>query len=257
MSVWQAKVATLFPEMFPGVLGQSLAGRALENGIWSLEVKDIRDHATDRHRTVDDNPFGGGAGMVMRPDIVDAALRELRADAPQLPLIYLSPRGKVLNQKRCRELAAGPGAILLCGRYEGIDQRVLDEHQAEEVSIGDYILMGGELPAMVLIESCIRLIEGTVNKTESVDEESFETGLLEYPHYTRPANWNGRDVPEILLSRSSCQGTSLAACSGRRNYPCAQTGPLGPVCRKREHQRGLNHDQHHPAARKRAARQNR
>jgi len=200
MSVWQAKVATLFPEMFPGVLGQSLAGKALENGIWSLDVKDIRDHATDRHRTVDDNPFGGGAGMVMRPDIVDAALRELRADAPQLPLIYLSPRGKVLNQKRCRELAAGPGAILLCGRYEGIDQRVLDEHQAEEVSIGDYILMGGELPAMVLIESCIRLIEGTVNKTESVDEESFETGLLEYPHYTRPANWNGRDVPEILLS---------------------------------------------------------
>lgn len=200
MSVWQAKVATLFPEMFPGVLGQSLAGRALENGIWSLDVKDIRDHATDRHRTVDDNPFGGGAGMVMRPDIVDAALRELRADAPQLPLIYLSPRGKVLNQKRCRELAAGPGVILLCGRYEGIDQRVLDEHQAEEVSIGDYILMGGELPAMVLIESCIRLIEGTVNKTESVDEESFETGLLEYPHYTRPANWNGRDVPEILLS---------------------------------------------------------
>ena len=200
MSVWQAKVATLFPEMFPGVLGQSLAGRALENGIWSLDVKDIRDHATDRHRTVDDNPFGGGAGMVMRPDIVDAALRELRADAPDLPLIYLSPRGKVLNQKRCRELAAGPGAILLCGRYEGIDQRVLDEHQAEEISIGDYILMGGELPAMVLIESCIRLIEGTVNKTESVDEESFETGLLEYPHYTRPANWNGRDVPEILLS---------------------------------------------------------
>ncbi|WP_417830369.1 tRNA (guanosine(37)-N1)-methyltransferase TrmD [Thalassospira sp.] len=200
MSVWQAKVATLFPEMFPGVLGQSLAGRALENGIWSLDVKDIRDHATDRHRTVDDNPFGGGAGMVMRPDIVDAALRELRADAPQLPLIYLSPRGKVLNQKRCRELAEGPGAILLCGRYEGIDQRVLDEHQAEEISIGDYILMGGELPAMVLIESCIRLIEGTVNKTESVDEESFETGLLEYPHYTRPANWNGREVPEILLS---------------------------------------------------------
>ena len=200
MSVWQAKVATLFPEMFPGVLGQSLAGKALENGIWSLDVKDIRDHATDRHRTVDDNPFGGGAGMVMRPDIVDAALRELRADAPNLPLIYLSPRGKVLNQKRCRELAAGPGAILLCGRYEGIDQRVLDEHQAEEISIGDYILMGGELPAMVLIESCIRLIEGTVNKTESVDEESFETGLLEYPHYTRPANWNGRDVPEILLS---------------------------------------------------------
>ena len=200
MSVWQAKVATLFPEMFPGVLGQSLAGKALENGIWSLDVKDIRDHATDRHRTVDDNPFGGGAGMVMRPDIVDAALRELRADAPQLPLIYLSPRGKVLNQKRCRELAAGPGAILLCGRYEGIDQRVLDEHQAEEISIGDYILMGGELPAMVLIESCIRLIEGTVNKTESVDEESFEAGLLEYPHYTRPANWNGRDVPEILLS---------------------------------------------------------
>ena len=138
--------------------------------------------------------------MVMRPDIVDAALSELRASAPQLPLIYLSPRGKVLNQKRCRELAMGPGAILLCGRYEGIDQRVLDAHQAEEVSIGDYILMGGELPAMVLIESCIRLIEGTVNTTASVDEESFETGLLEYPHYTRPANWNGRDVPEILLS---------------------------------------------------------
>jgi len=146
MSVWQAKVATLFPEMFPGALGQSLAGRALENGIWSLDVKDIRDHATDRHRTVDDNPFGGGAGMVMRPDIVDATLRELRAEAPQLPLIYLSPRGKMLNQKRCRELAAGPGAILLCGRYEGIDQRVLDEHAVEEISIGDYILMGGELP---------------------------------------------------------------------------------------------------------------
>lgn len=196
--VWTARVATLFPEMFPGPLGHSLAGKALARGDWALEVADIRDHATDRHRTVDDTPFGGGAGMVMRPDIVDRALTALHV--PGTPLIYLSPRGRLFDQPLARQLAAADGVTLLCGRYEGVDQRVLDAHEAQEVSIGDYILMGGEVAAMVMVEACVRLLGGVVGAAESLAEESLETGLLEYPHYTRPAVWEGRAVPEILLS---------------------------------------------------------
>ena len=194
---WQASVLTLFPEMFPGPLGVSLAGKALANGIWSLSAVDIRSFATDTHRTVDDAPFGGGPGMVLRPDVVDAALA---AQSQPGPRIYLSPRGRVLDQQRVAELAAGPGVVLLCGRFEGLDQRVIEERQLEEVSLGDFVLSGGEPAALALIDACVRLLPGVVGAAETLVEESFETGLLEYPHYTRPSLWRGRAVPEILLS---------------------------------------------------------
>jgi len=193
---WHATVFTLFPSMFPGPLGQSLAGRALSAELWRLEVRDIRDAATDRHRTVDDTPFGGGAGMVMRPDVLDAAI----GPDDGRPLLYLSPRGQPLTQDRVRALAAGPGARLVCGRYEGVDQRVLDARGVEEVSIGDYVLSGGELPALVLLDACVRLLPGVMGAEASGEDESFSAGLLEYPHYTRPAEWCGRAVPDILLS---------------------------------------------------------
>lgn len=193
---WCATVWTLFPEMLPGPLGLSLAGRALERGVWSLDVRDIRAAATDRHRTVDDTPFGGGAGMVMRADVLDAAIG---ADDDR-PLFYMSPRGLPLTQARVRELAAGPGVRALCGRYEGVDQRVLDARGIEEVSIGDYVLAGGELPALVLLDACVRLLPGVMGAAESAGEESFSDGLLEYPQYTRPAEWRGMAVPEVLLS---------------------------------------------------------
>jgi tRNA (guanine37-N1)-methyltransferase len=193
---WRATVLTLFPAMFPGPLGLSLAGRALERGHWTLEVRDIRDAATDRHRSVDDVPFGGGAGMVLRPDVLDAAI----GPGDERPLIYLSPRGAPLTQARVRDLAAGPGALLLCGRYEGVDQRVLDLRGAEEISIGDYVLSGGELPALVLLDACVRLLPGVMGAEASAGEESFSAGLLEYPHYTRPAEWRGMEVPEVLRS---------------------------------------------------------
>jgi tRNA (guanine37-N1)-methyltransferase len=194
---WRASVLTLFPEMFPGVLGHSLAGRAIERGIWSLEAGDIRAHATDRHRTVDDTPFGGGAGMVMRPDVLDAALG---AVADGRPMMVLTPRGRLLTQARVRALAEGPGVVLLCGRYEGIDQRVIEARALEEVSVGDYVLSGGEPAAMVLLDACVRLLPGVMGAAESAHEESFSDGLLEYPQYTRPAEWNGRRVPDVLLS---------------------------------------------------------
>ena len=203
---WTAQVLTLFPEMFPGFLGASLAGKALEKGIWALEVLDIRDFARDKHRAVDDAPFGGGAGMVMRPDVVDAALLAARTTADRRggeasgPAIYLSPRGRLLTQALAREIAAGPGVSLLCGRYEGVDQRVLDAHGIAEVSIGDYVLSGGEPAALVLLDAVVRLLPGVVGNEASPAEESFERGLLEYPHYTRPAEWQGRAVPEVLLS---------------------------------------------------------
>jgi len=193
---WHATVFTLFPSMFPGPLGQSLAGRALSAELWRLEVRDIRDAATDRHRTVDDTPFGGGAGMVMRPDVLDAAI----GPDDGRPLLYLSPRGQPLTQDRVRALAAGPGARLVCGRYEGVDQRVLDARGVEEVSIGDYVLSGGELPALVLLDACVRLLPGVMGAEASGEDESFSAGLLEYPHYTRPAEWCGRAVPDVLLS---------------------------------------------------------
>jgi tRNA (guanine37-N1)-methyltransferase len=194
---WRASVLTLFPEMFPGPLGLSLAGRALETGRWSLEAVNIRDFATDRHRSVDDTPFGGGAGMVLRADVVDAAIASICDDRS---LVCLSPRGRRLTEQDARRFAAGPGVILLCGRYEGIDQRVVEARSIEELSIGDYVLSGGELPAMVLLDAVVRLLPGVMGAAESADEESFSTGLLEYPHYTRPADWNGRRVPDVLLS---------------------------------------------------------
>ena len=196
---WHATVLTLFPAMFPGPLAYSLAGRALSAGRWSLDVRDIRDAATDRHRTVDDTPFGGGAGMVMRPDVLDAAI----PPADGRPLIYLTPRGRLLNQVEARRLAAGPGMVLLCGRYEGVDQRVLDARGAQELSVGDYVLSGGELPALVLLDACVRLLPGTMGAGASAEEESFGPSLgplLEYPQYTRPAEWQGRRVPDVLLS---------------------------------------------------------
>jgi tRNA (guanine37-N1)-methyltransferase len=194
---WRASVLSLFPDMFPGPLGQSLAGRALENGVWSLDVKNIRDFAQDRHRTVDDTPFGGGAGMVLRPDIVDAAVAAVADDRP---VLCLTPRGRRFTQDDARRFAAGPGIVLLCGRYEGIDQRVIDARQMQEFSIGDYVLSGGELAALVLLDATIRLLPGVMGAAESAVEESFSNGLLEYPHYTRPAEWQGRQVPEVLLS---------------------------------------------------------
>ena len=198
MTGWQARVLTLFPAMFPGPLGLSLAGKALERGAWSLRVLDIRDYAENKHRSVDDTPFGGGAGMVMRPDVVDNALGAVEEEAG--PVIYLSPRGRLLDQNRVRSLAETPGVTLLCGRYEGIDQRVLDARKVEEVSIGDYVLAGGEVAAMVLIEAVIRLLPGVMGNDGSAVEESFEGDLLEYPHYTRPKLWQGRPVPEVLSS---------------------------------------------------------
>jgi tRNA (guanine37-N1)-methyltransferase len=196
-SPWRATVLTLFPEMFPGPLGLSLAGRALERGAWSLDARDIRAHAPGRHRNVDDTPFGGGAGMVMRPDVLDAAIAAVADDRP---IIVLTPRGRPLTQNRVRELAAGPGVILLCGRFEGIDQRVIDARAMSEISIGDYVLSGGETAALVLLDACVRLLPGVMGAADSGLEESFSEGLLEYPHYTRPAVWDGRAVPEILLS---------------------------------------------------------
>jgi tRNA (guanine37-N1)-methyltransferase len=198
---WRATVLTIFPEMFPGPLGMSLAGKALAEGKWALETIDIRDFATNKHRSVDDTPAGGGAGMVMRPDIAAAAIDAARAVMPNnTPTLYLSPRGRRLTQMRVRELAQGPGAILLCGRFEGLDQRVLDARNVEEVSIGDYVLSGGELAAQVLIDACVRLLPGVAGNECSLAEESFAQGLLEYSHYTRPREFEGRAIPEVLLS---------------------------------------------------------
>jgi tRNA (guanine37-N1)-methyltransferase len=194
---WRASVLTLFPAMFPGPLGQSLAGRALEAGVWALDVVNIRYFAQDRHRTVDDTPFGGGAGMVLRPDIVDAAVESV---ADERPLVCLTPRGRRFTQADAQHVASGPGVILLCGRYEGIDQRVIEQRQMTEFSIGDYVLSGGELPALVLLDSIVRLLPGVMGAADSATEESFSSGLLEYPHYTRPAEWQGRRVPDVLLS---------------------------------------------------------
>ena len=195
-----ATVLTLYPEMFPGPLGASLAGRALERGLWSLDVRDIRAVATDRHRTVDDTPSGGGLGMVLKADVLAAAIDAAAPAADLRPRLLMSPRGAPLDQARVRALAAGPGALVVCGRFEGGDQRVIDGRGLEEVSIGDYVLSGGELAAMVVLDAAVRLLPGVMGKEASGEDESFSHGLLEYPHYTRPAVWEGRAVPDVLVS---------------------------------------------------------
>ncbi len=197
---WAAVVLTLFPGMFPGPLGQSLIGQGLEEGLWTLETVDIRDFASDKHRSVDDTPFGGGPGMVMRADVVDTAIGDAVERHPGLPLVYLTPRGRPLDQDRVRDLARGPGVALVCGRYEGIDERVLQARGVEEISLGDFVLSSGEPAGMVLLDACIRLLPGVLGASESLEDESFEQGLLECPHYTRPQEWQGRAVPEVLLS---------------------------------------------------------
>jgi len=194
---FRASVLTLYPDMFPGPLGTSLAGRALSEGVWSLDATNIRDFATDKHRSVDDTPAGGGAGMVLRPDVLAAALGRV---SDGRPMLALTPRGAPLTQARVRELAGGEGVILLCGRFEGFDERIFEARAIEPISIGDYVLSGGELGAMVILDACVRLLPGVMGAASSGEEESFEQGLLEYPHYTRPVTWEGRTIPEVLRS---------------------------------------------------------
>jgi tRNA (guanine37-N1)-methyltransferase len=207
-TIWHATVLTLFPEMFPGPLGVSLAGKALASGVWALEARDIRDSATDKHRSVDDTPAGGGPGMVLRADVLAVAIDAAEAppDRPKnrpgliRPRLLMSPRGRPLTQSRIRELASGPGPLIVCGRFEGVDQRVIEARYLEEVSIGDYVLSGGEIAAMVLIDACVRLLPGVMGSAESASEESFSESLLEYPQYTRPQTFEGRPIPEVLVS---------------------------------------------------------
>ncbi len=198
---WHAAVLTLFPGMFPGPLGFSLAGRALDEGRWSMGVHDLRPFGLGRHRAVDDTPCGGGAGMVLRPDVLHDAIGAVRARPGNagLPLVYPTPRGRRLDQDAVRRFAAGPGMLVLCGRFEGVDERVLEAHAAEEVSAGDYVLSGGECAALSLLDACVRLLPGVMGSGESAREESFTDGLLEYPQYTRPTDWDGRKVPAVLL----------------------------------------------------------
>lgn len=197
---FSATVLTLYPEMFPGALGMSLAGRAMEAGTWSIETVQIRDFATDRHRTVDDTPSGGGAGMVMRADVVARAIDHATPAADPRPKLLMSPRGKPLTQARVRELAAGPGVVIVCGRFEGIDQRVIDARDLEEVSIGDYILSGGEPAALIVLDAVVRLLPGVMGNEASGTEESFESGMLEHPHYTRPQIFEDISIPKVLTS---------------------------------------------------------
>src|SRR6185295_18280514 len=198
MSGWRASVLTVQPEMFPGPLGISLSGKALADAKWSLQTIDIRSFSTTRYGSVDDTPAGGGPGMVMRADILGAAIDSVERDGR--PLILLSPRGAPLTQAKARELAQGPGVVLLCGRYEGVDERVIEARGLQEISLGDFVLSGGEIAAMALIDACVRLLPGVVGDDQSLDEESFEDGLLEYPQYTRPPTWEGREIPTILMS---------------------------------------------------------
>ena len=195
-----ATVLTLYPEMFPGPLGVSLAGRAMREGKWSLDPVQIRDFAIDKHRTVDDTPAGGGAGMVLRADVLAASIDHARDLHPDCPVIAMTPRGKPLTQDRVRELASGPGVTVLCGRFEGFDERIFEGREVEEVSVGDIVLSGGECAALMLLDACIRLLPGVMGAASSGAEESFENGLLEYPHYTRPVEWEGRAIPEVLRS---------------------------------------------------------
>ena len=198
--IWRATVLTLFPELFPGPLGASLAGRALTAGTWALDSRNIRDHGIGAHRMVDDTPAGGGAGMVMRADVLAAAIDAAGGADDGRPRLLMSPRGAPLTQARVRTLAEGPGALIVCGRFEGVDERVIEARGLEEISVGDYVLSGGEIAAMALLDACVRLLPGVMGAVGSAAEESFEHGLLEYPHYTRPAEWEGRAIPDVLVS---------------------------------------------------------
>jgi tRNA (guanine37-N1)-methyltransferase len=201
MAIWQTTILTLFPDAFPGILGTSLPGKALKDGLWALNALDIRSFAKDKHATVDDSPYGGGAGMVMRPDVLNDAIEGAQEKfGAATRKIYLSPRGKLLDQNLVKELAAEKHLLVLCGRYEGVDQRVIDAQGLEEISLGDFVLAGGEVAAMAMIEACVRLLPGVLGNAATTDEESFEAGLLEYPHYTRPPEWAGRVVPDVLIS---------------------------------------------------------
>lgn len=198
---WRAQVLTLFPQAFPGVLGESLTGKALKDGLWQLETYDLRDHGIGKHRNVDDTPAGGGAGMVLRADVLDAAITQARAGAKGvMPLIYLSPRGRRMDQALMRELAGTSGVTLLCGRFEGVDERILQHHNIMEVSLGDFVMTGGELAAQALIDATVRLLPGVLGNQASAEEESFSNGLLEHPQYTKPAEWEGHAIPDVLLS---------------------------------------------------------
>ena len=199
--VWTAQVLTLLPDAFPGILGDSLLGRALKDGLWQLQTTDLRRYGIGKHRNVDDTPAGGGAGMVLRADVLEAALRDVRAGARgNMPLIYLTPRGRPMTQALMQKLSQADGVTLLCGRFEGIDERVIDHFDMIEVSLGDFVMTGGEIAAMALIDATVRLIRGVLGNQESTVEESFSDGLLEHPHYTKPADWHGRTIPEVLLS---------------------------------------------------------
>lgn len=198
--IWRADIITLFPDVFPGVLGASLTGKGLKDGKWQLHTHDLRPFGEGKHRNVDDTPAGGGAGMVMRADVLGRAISEVLRRRPLCPIIYMSPRGKPLTQARVQTLADGPGAVVLCGRFEGVDQRVIDHFQIEEVSIGDYVLSGGELAAQVMLDAAVRLIPGVLGNQVSTEQESFSNGLLEHPQYTRPPVWEGHEIPEILMS---------------------------------------------------------
>lgn len=232
-SPWRATVLTLFPEMFPGPLGVSLAGRALASGLWEIEARDIRASATDRHRSVDDTPAGGGPGMVLRADVLAAAI-DAAAIKPDRPKLLMSPRGRPLTQARVSELAQGPGPLIVCGRFEGIDQRVIDGRGLEEVSIGDYVLSGGEIAALALIDACVRLLPGVMGKEASGTEESFSDGLLEYPQYTRPQLFEGVPIPDILTSGDHAKvaawrrAQSEALTAARRPDLWAQIPPKAP-----------------------------
>jgi tRNA (guanine37-N1)-methyltransferase len=198
-SPWRVTILTLFPDMFPGPLGSSLAGRALATGLWALEARDSRDSATDKHRSVDDTPAGGGPGMVLRADVLAAAI-DAADTAREMPRLLMSPRGRPLTQSRVAELASGAGALIVCGRFEGVDQRLIEARRLEEISVGDYVLSGGEIAAMALVDACVRLLPGVMGKAESGADESFSDGLLEYPQYTRPQTFEGVPIPDILLS---------------------------------------------------------
>lgn len=220
---FSADIVTLFPELFPGPLGASILGRGLNDGLWSLKATQLRDFATDRHRTVDDTPSGGGAGMVLKPDILARAIDAVSPQGDPRPRLLMSPRGAPLDQARVRELAAGPGAVIVCGRFEGVDQRIIEARGLEEVSIGDYVLAGGEVAAMVLLEAVVRLLPGVLGAAESQVEESFESGLLEYPQYTRPQVFEGREIPAVLIS-----GDHRRIAAWRRAEAEALTGARRP-----------------------------